>query len=172
MTLIRRHTLAPAGAVLFSPLALAGVIMVSMPAFAAAPQQAPQYSAASAEGVDLGPSSRITPTRLATMGAGHQASRYAPGKEADSAVRPVRDDAGGTRATGTVNTVDPGQRKINLSHNPIPSIGWPAMTMDFAVAPTVDLTRVKPGSRVDFTLQKGKGGMYEVQSVQQAGAAK
>jgi Cu(I)/Ag(I) efflux system protein CusF len=36
--------------------------------------------------------------------------------------------------TGTVNSVDPAQHKVNLSHNPIPEIGWPAMTMEFPVA--------------------------------------
>ena len=41
--------------------------------------------------------------------------------------------------TGTVNSVDPAQHKVNLSHNPIPEIGWPAMTMDFPVAASVDL---------------------------------
>jgi len=36
--------------------------------------------------------------------------------------------------TGTVNSVDPAQHKINLSHQPIPEIGWPAMTMEFSGA--------------------------------------
>jgi Cu/Ag efflux protein CusF len=43
------------------------------------------------------------------------------------------------------------------------------MTMDFAVAPSVDLSHVKSGSRVDFSLQKGKGGMYEIDMLQPAG---
>ena len=72
-------------------------------------------------------------------------------------------------ATGTVNSVDPAQRKINISHEPIPAIGWPAMTMDFPVAPSVDLKAIKPGSRVNFTIEQGKSGMYEIQSVQPAG---
>jgi Cu/Ag efflux protein CusF len=46
------------------------------------------------------------------------------------------------------------------------------MTMDFAVAPSVDLSRIKPGSRVNVSLEKGQGGMYEVQSVQPAGGAR
>ncbi len=64
-----------------------------------------------------------------------------------------------------VNSVDSSGRKINLSHNAIPAIGWPAMTMDFAVAPSVDLGTIKPGAHVNFTMQQGGNGMYVIQSV-------
>jgi hypothetical protein len=37
-----------------------------------------------------------------------------------------------------VNSVDPRQHKVSVSHAPIPEIGWPAMTMEFPVAPSVD----------------------------------
>src|SRR5229473_1399325 len=69
------------------------------------------------------------------------------------------------QGTGTVNSVDATARKININHDPIPAIGWPAMTMDFAVAPTVDLRAVKPGARVNFQMMQGQGGMYVIQSV-------
>ena len=71
-----------------------------------------------------------------------------------------------------VNAVDPAKRTMNVSHEPIPAIGWPAMTMDFAVAPSVDLTAVKPGSRVNIAIEKGKNGIYEVHGVQPAGKAR
>ena len=73
---------------------------------------------------------------------------------------PADNDAHGT---GTVNSVDPAQHKVNLSHNPIPEIGWPAMTMEFPVAPSVDLKAIKPGTRVNFTIEQQPGGMYEIQ---------
>lgn len=75
-------------------------------------------------------------------------------------------------ATGTVNTVDPAQHKVNISHNPIPEIGWPAMTMDFAAAPSVDLRSVKPGMRVNFTIEQGQGGMYEIRSLAPMGGGR
>ena len=81
----------------------------------------------------------------------------------------MHDDAGNPHATGTVNAIDLSAHKINVSHQPIPSIGWPAMTMDFAVAPSVDISRIKPGSRIDFSLEKGKDGMYQVETLQRAG---
>jgi Cu/Ag efflux protein CusF len=74
--------------------------------------------------------------------------------------------------TGTVNSVDPGQHKVNLSHNPIPEIGWPAMTMEFPVAPAVDLTAIKPGTRVNFTIEQQPGGMYEIRAIAPAGAGR
>jgi Cu(I)/Ag(I) efflux system protein CusF len=64
----------------------------------------------------------------------------------------MNDPAKTVSATGSVKKVDAAKRLVNLSHGPIPEISWPAMTMDFAVAPGVDLTAVKAGQNVDFTL--------------------
>ena len=68
--------------------------------------------------------------------------------------------------------VDPTQHKVNLSHNPIPEIGWPAMTMDFPVAASVDLKSIKPGTRVNFTIEQGQGGMYEIRAIAPAGGGR
>lgn len=67
--------------------------------------------------------------------------------------------------SGTINSVDPSSRKINLSHNPIAAIGWPAMTMDFAVAPSVGLGTIKPGTQVSFTIERGGDGTYIIRSI-------
>ena len=69
------------------------------------------------------------------------------------------------QGTGTVNSVDVDAHKINVSHAPIPAIGFPAVTMDFEVAPSVDLQSVKPGTRVNFTVEPGQSGMYVIQSI-------
>ena len=153
----------------YRPLAFASVILLALSACAAAP---PASAAASPPAVDLGPSSRIATTRVAMAGAGHEMVRDTERTAPSSAVQPVHEGGGDAHATGTVNSVDVAQRKINLSHTPIPALGWPAMTMDFPVAPAVDLNRIKPGTRVNFSIEKGKNGMYEVQSVQPAGAGK
>lgn len=151
-------------------LALAGILLLPLPACAASPPSMGTPSGAA--GIDLGPSTRVATSRLAVAGVGHDMYRYAPGKDGSGPVRQAHDGTDDAHATGTVNSVDQAQRKVNVSHDPIPSIGWPAMTMDFAVVAGVDLARVKPGSRINFTLQKGKGGMYEVQSVQPAGTGR
>ena len=71
-------------------------------------------------------------------------------------------------ATGTVESVNTQQRKIKLNHEPIPAFGWPAMSMEMAAAQSVDLTKVKPGAKVKFTLNKGADGTYTVQSLSPA----
>ena len=76
---------------------------------------------------------------------------------------------GSGTGTGTVNSVDPSAHKINLSHGAIPAIGWPAMTMDFSVAPSVDLRALKPGAPVNFMMERGSDGMYVVHSITPAG---
>ena len=78
--------------------------------------------------------------------------------------------AQGATGSGKVNKVDPGKHTINLSHGPMPAINWPAMTMDFAVAPDVDLSRVKPGQQVEFTLTPKPGSKdYRVTRLKPAG---
>lgn len=69
---------------------------------------------------------------------------------------------------GKVNSVDAHKHVINLTHGPIPALGWPAMTMDFGVAPAVDLGAVKPGDAVAFTVGKDAKGKYLIDSVKPA----
>jgi len=68
-------------------------------------------------------------------------------------------------ATGVVNSVDTAHRKVNISHGPISQVGWPAMTMDYAVALSVDLKSISPGAKVEFTLEKGADGIFQVESL-------
>jgi len=70
-------------------------------------------------------------------------------------------------ATGTITAVNPANHKVTFDHGPIPAIKWPAMTMEFAVARSVDLAKLKTGDKVNFTLS-GSGGTYTVQSISPA----
>jgi Cu(I)/Ag(I) efflux system protein CusF len=70
-------------------------------------------------------------------------------------------------ATGTVTAISPAGHKITFDHGPIPDINWPAMKMEFAAAPSVDLSKVKVGDKVRFTLS-GSGNSYTVQSISPA----
>lgn len=56
---------------------------------------------------------------------------------------------------------------VDVSHEPIPSIGWPAMRMDMKVAPGTDLSGIKSESPITFSLEKGPDGMYQVKDVQE-----
>jgi len=73
--------------------------------------------------------------------------------------------AGAAHASGVVNTIDMAHRKVNVSHGSIKQLGWPAMTMDFPVSADVDLATIKPGMKVNFTLVKGGGGTWTVDTL-------
>ena len=66
--------------------------------------------------------------------------------------RATPEAAGQANAIGTVHTVDAAKRSINVTHQPIKALGWPSMTMDFPVAPSVNLGAIKAGDRIGFTL--------------------
>lgn len=68
----------------------------------------------------------------------------------------------GVRGHGTIDAIDPGRRRVTLAHDPMPEIGWPAMTMVFPVPAAVDLRQFKAGDHVNFTLHPGQGGTYDL----------
>jgi Cu(I)/Ag(I) efflux system protein CusF len=148
--------------------ATAGLALLALAACANPTPSVASTSPDASMGIDLGPSSRVPRTQLAMAGAG-RAMAAAP---AAGPVQTVHEGGSDAHATGTVNKVDAAGHKVNLSHNPIPAIGWPAMTMDFNVAPSVDLSRVKPGTKVNFSIEKDKAGMYQIQSIEPAGGGR
>ena len=139
-------------------LALLNLLGLTSCAEARAPLNTGRPATEAVLGVDLGASTRFS--SRTGLDAGAIAAR-----SADNPIRAVKDEQAGVPATGVVNSVDPSQKRINLSHQPIPAIGWPAMTMDFPVDPAVDLRAVRAGSRVAVSLRKGKDGMYQIQSI-------
>jgi Cu/Ag efflux protein CusF len=156
----------------YRSLVFASVILLSLPACAATMPATTAADAPTPVAIDLGPSSRVPQTRVAMAGVGHEGHDTGISTVPSGRVQLVHEGGGDAHATGTVNTVDAARHTINLSHGPISALGWPAMTMDFSVAPSVNLSRVKPGSRVNFSLEKDKGGMYQVQSVEPAEAGR
>jgi Cu/Ag efflux protein CusF len=125
-------------------------------------------------GIDLGGSGPVAanvqpqiPARATDAGEG-RASR----PQHDGEMQMAHAGHGDAHGTGTVNSVDAAQHKVNLSHQPIPDIGWPAMTMDFPVAPSVDLKAIKPGTRVNFTIEEGQGGTFEIKAITPAGGSR
>lgn len=53
-------------------------------------------------------------------------------------------------AQGTVNSIDQATGTVNISHGPVASANWPAMTMNFKVANPSAVSGIEPGQRVDF----------------------
>jgi len=65
-------------------------------------------------------------------------------------------------AMGIVKEVRASERKLNITHDPIAALGWPAMTMDFAVAAEVDLAGLEPGVQIHFNLERDAAGSYVI----------
>jgi Cu/Ag efflux protein CusF len=152
---------------LYRPLVM-GLLPIALIACMSSGPTVAEEGAAVPLGVDLGGSGPVTPTARAP----HPVEGHASHPQRSGEIQMAHAGQNDVHATGTVNTVDPAQHKVNLSHQPIPDIGWPAMTMDFPVAPSVDLKSIKPGSRVNFTIEKGQGGMYEIKAITPAGGGR
>jgi membrane fusion protein, copper/silver efflux system len=73
----------------------------------------------------------------------------------------------GHQGRGRVAAVDAARGRIELDHEPIPSMKWPAMKMGFAVADRAALANVKPGDPVEFTVrgEPDKNGDYVIDSI-------
>lgn len=69
---------------------------------------------------------------------------------------------------GTINKVNADAGSVNISHEAIPAIKWPAMTMDIKVADKNILTGVKPGQAVTFGLIKDPKIGYVISHIEAA----
>jgi Cu(I)/Ag(I) efflux system protein CusF len=68
---------------------------------------------------------------------------------------------------GVVQSIDAAAGTVTISHQPIESIGWPAMTMPFKVAKPELLQHVAAGDKVEFTLD-GKDMSASITSLTEA----
>ncbi|MCU7807523.1 MAG: copper-binding protein [Candidatus Thiodiazotropha sp. (ex Semelilucina semeliformis)] len=69
---------------------------------------------------------------------------------------------------GTVHKVDAEKKVVNLTHEPIPALNWPGMTMDLPVTKRVDLSTFKAGDEVHFTLKMGRDKQYRITNMKPA----
>ena len=70
------------------------------------------------------------------------------------------------RGTGTVKKIDAGM--VTLSHGPIASLQWPAMTMSFKLKDAALAKGIKAGDAVDFELVRSNSD-YVVTRLQMSG---
>jgi len=54
---------------------------------------------------------------------------------------------------------------VNLTHDPIPAIGWPRMTMDLSLLDGADASGVQPGDAVTIELQRAPSGLFGVAKI-------
>tara|TARA_B100000508_G_scaffold91271_1_gene71126 strand:- start:517 stop:1056 length:540 start_codon:yes stop_codon:yes gene_type:complete len=69
---------------------------------------------------------------------------------------------------GVINSVSKMNNKVNLTHEPIPALGWPAMTMDLAVADDVDLKSLASDQEVMFHMILGEDKIYRITKIVKA----
>ena len=156
---------------LYRPLAM-GLLSITLIACMNSPPSSAEPGAAVPLGIDLGGSGPVIASAqpdLPPRAIRAEAQAASPQHRDMQMAHEGHNDAHGT---GTVNSVDQAQHKVNLSHQPIPAIGWPAMTMEFLVAPSIDLKAIKPGTRVNFTIEQQPGGMYEIRAIAPAGSGR
>lgn len=77
---------------------------------------------------------------------------------------------GETEATGKgeLHTINAAAGQVNITHEPMPELGWPTMTMDLPVTKKVELSAFKPGDKVTFTLKLGRDQVYRITGMAKA----
>lgn len=67
---------------------------------------------------------------------------------------------------GVVKKVDAAAGVVNIAHEAIPAIKWPAMTMDIKVKDAKLLAGIKPGQQVNFGLVKDPAAGYVISRIE------
>jgi Cu(I)/Ag(I) efflux system membrane fusion protein len=75
-------------------------------------------------------------------------------------------EAGLAHASGTILDIMPDKRMVRLKHGPIDGLGMMAMTMNFMVRESVDLTVLQTGMDVDFMIGTHNGNPYAVHKIE------
>ena len=75
------------------------------------------------------------------------------------------------KGTAKVVSVDPASGRIVLDHDPIASLQWPRMSMEFQAEDKSQLASIKPGDRVEFELYAAakKEGEFTLRSIRRGG---
>jgi membrane fusion protein, copper/silver efflux system len=66
------------------------------------------------------------------------------------------------RGEGSIEAVDLARSTVTLSHGPIASLKWPAMSMDFRVKDPALARTMKPGQKISFEFVDAGGGEFVI----------
>lgn len=69
-------------------------------------------------------------------------------------------------AEGTVVEINVSDNAVLLDHDPIPSLKWPRMEMEFVLGKGVSPKGLKPGDRVRFDMTSGKPGEFVITKIE------
>ena len=99
---------------------------------------------------------------LGVVGMGVAGTGHAAPDGMSAPIRVAAADAGqasAVSAVGVVEQIRPEQGKVKISHEAIPALGWPSMTMFFRVKDKAVLEGIAAGDKVRFELEKGATGL-------------
>ncbi|MDR4521235.1 MAG: efflux RND transporter periplasmic adaptor subunit [Nitrosomonas sp.] len=82
--------------------------------------------------------------------------------DVDRPDRPADASAQTHHGKGVIRSIDWSAATITLAHEPIASLQWPAMVMDFRVSDPALLQSVKPGQAIGFMLTAQADGGYRI----------
>ncbi len=102
---------------------------------------------------------------LGTFGA---ASSPAPVPEAHAEHAPTAPQTNrtvGHQAQGVLKAINE-DGTVSIAHEPIKSLGWPGMTMDFALANSALVEGIQPGSAISFEIVERKPGEFVITKLQ------
>lgn len=91
--------------------------------------------------------------------------KVSPGETAKSA-------SASHKAEGTLKSIDAAAGTVSVSHEPVASLGWPAMTMDFVLANPSLSGKLQPGSPIAFEFVERKPGEWVIFKLEAKGAAR
>jgi Cu(I)/Ag(I) efflux system membrane fusion protein len=77
----------------------------------------------------------------------------------------------GHAAIGVLDGVDAKTGAMTISHDPVPSLKWPKMTMEFVPANDAIAQAVRPGSPIRFEFVERKPGEWVVTKIEPATGA-
>jgi len=94
----------------------------------------------------------------------HVGSTPATGqKQRDASKQPAT--AVGHRVQGTLNAVN-ADGTVSVTHGPVEALGWPGMTMDFALAHSALAAGIKPGAAISFEIVERQPGEWVITRLQ------
>ncbi len=93
-----------------------------------------------------------------------------PAKPEQGTAGQVKPAVTGHQAQGTLDAIND-DGSVSITHDPIPSLGWPGMSMDFPLANSSLTQGIKPGSAISFELVERKPGEYVITRLQAMSSA-
>ncbi|HEU0219727.1 MAG TPA: efflux RND transporter periplasmic adaptor subunit [Gallionella sp.] len=98
--------------------------------------------------------------------AAHGGSAPAEQKQPDTPMQPKnKHTAVGHQAQGTLNAIN-ADGTVNITHEPVKSLDWPGMTMDFVLANSSLSDNARIGSAITFEIVERKPGEWVITSLQ------